>query len=174
MSTTEITIGIICNIAASLIFLFIVLVALKPKIAISNVICKNTGYQIQIVNKSVFMSYDINAKLWICTKDAESQGGEIDKTFDSITLVVDSIFRIPPRPWLFGKEKTYVASRFRTHQDLNKILTEGNQSIIIMVSAKHGLSGLTEFFSKEYSDVKQIKDGKFASGDKINDVVSLL
>lgn len=160
--------NIICNLVASFTFIILLLNFLKPKIAISNFVCKNEGYQIKIVNKSYFKIYDIKAELYLCTKYIDKVDGQIHNRFNPLTLVVSNIFQLPSYPYPLSKDKTSsFAARFRTFDDLASIITEKNQTVVFMLTAKHGLSGLTSVLIQEYSSLTQIKEGFFTSGKKI-------
>lgn len=49
----------------------------------------------------------------------------------------------------------------RTFEDLNEILNVEHNAIILRISLKHGLSGLSNVFEHEYGNVEDIKKGKF-------------
>jgi hypothetical protein len=47
-----------------------------------------------------------------------------------------------------------------------KLLPPPSNSVQIQISLRHGLTGLTKVFIQEYSDISQIRDGKFTYGSK--------
>lgn len=63
--------GLLGNIIASFIFLFVLLFLFKPKIAISPFICKGElqnepgvfYFFIKVVNKSIFSAYDLTVEI---------------------------------------------------------------------------------------------------------------
>lgn len=159
--------GLLLNILASAIFILLLLFLLKPKIKISHFICKNDGFQFKIVNRSFFTAYDVKVELCINLK-ALSNDGMLSNNYRPISLTVNSVFQIPPFRPLFIRSSTPNAVRFRTYENLDAILAESEKSIIFMVSARHGFSGIPGVFSHEYFDVTDIKIGEFTSGNKFN------
>lgn len=173
MSTEQIVLSIVTSIAASFIFLFIVLLLFKPKIKISPFICKGKFYSddqddyyfIKIVNVSLFSAYDVKFELLQVDKYPVSNG-HMNSRLTELTLVSNSLTNLKGyRPSWIRKNAPY-ALRIRTKDKLSDILTNDYKSVIIKVSLRHGLTGLVKVHSKEYSDISLIKKGKFEYGKK--------
>lgn len=168
---SDLFLGLFLNILASTLFIFILILLLKPKIKISHFICKNDGFIIKMVNKSFFTAYDIKVELCINVKTL-SNDGMVSNNYRPISLTVNSVFQIPPYRPLFIRRTTPNAVRFRTYDKLDEILSEVDKSVIFMITAKHGFSGMPGVFSQEYFDVTEIKIGEFTSGNKFGFLVN--
>jgi len=162
---------IIVNIVSSLLFLFIILLLLRPKIKISYFICKNEGYQIKVINKSFFSAFDIKTELAINTKKIDSDGSTSNRYIPA-QLVVKEIFKLPPYKPFGNKKSTPNAVRFRTMENLNEIIADSNKSILFMITARHGLTGITSVFSKEFFQLSEIVEGNFTNGNSFSYISS--
>ena len=95
-------------------------------------------------------------------------GGAFNSKLDNLNLVLKEVSRIPRRPALWKKR---IDNRhclvIRCHEDLEDILSVPTNGLVIQVSLKHGLTGLSEVFEYEYGNSNDIKKGKFKPGTKI-------
>lgn len=168
--------NVICGVIASLIFLFIVLLFLKPSIKISPFICKakvefdneTIYHSFKIINKSWFSAFDIKLELYELKKYPMPPNGVMNTRFTPIALILNKISNIPPhRPACIRKEGLQ-AIRIRTRIDIEALLKDPNISVQLEVSLRHGLTGLTKVFRIDYSDISEVKYGKFTYGTKFD------
>jgi len=134
---------------------------LKPRIEISDVVFKNSGYQIQIVNRSIFKAYDVRVELWQCSKETRADG-ELEITNSPIAFVISNIFQLPHHAYPWQKSNPSCTARFRTHADLDAIYSAPGNSLLFLLTARHGLSGLTRVYRKEYPSKKYVKQESFS------------
>ena len=167
----SILISILTSLVSSFIFLFLVLLILRPRISISPVICKgrlnqedkNEYFFIKIVNHSLFSAFDVKCEL-IKVDTYNAENGKVHTRNLPINLVTGNIQHIPSfRPDFIRKGAPY-AIRIRSEENLNSILNNDYKSIVIKVFLRHGLSGLAKVVTKEYTDISQIVNGRFKFG----------
>ena len=173
--TQSILLNIGCSFLASLAFLFTVLICFKPKLKLSDFICKNnnqfknvytTYYFFKIVNKSLFSAYDINVELNIIEKYPTSPSGMMNKRTIPLSLELDFVSHLPPfRPKWWRKDAEHCI-RFRTKDNLDEIIADEHKSVQLQVTLRHGLTGLVKVFYQDYADLSLIKEGKFTYGTK--------
>ena len=161
----EVLLNISCNVAAAVIFLLLLYFVLKPRIRITKFICENTGYRIEIINRSLFMAYDIKAQLWSCVQTPSDTPGLFDNNYKAITLVAPDIVEIAYRPSWFRKHHLSNAARFLTNTDLNATLSDKNTTVVFLVTARHDLSGLSRAFRQDFSS-KNMRKGVFPEDKK--------
>lgn len=163
------------NVLGSFIFLFAVLFLFKPKIAVSSFIVK--GYMpmepdqvvffIKIVNKSLFSAYDIKVEIHRVRKYPTPPTGMTNNRLTPLSLVLSNLSHLAPyRPYWWRKEAHH-AYRLRSNENLEAIINDDTQSVRVVISAKHGLTGLTKVCEQEYSHPSQLKVGAFSYGTKI-------
>src|SRR6478609_8035147 len=165
---------VVTNLVASFLFIFSILILLKPKISVSPFICKGSlplepGVLycfIKIVNRSIFNAYDLRVELHKVQKYPTPPLGMHNTRFTELELVSNQLSHLAAyRPRWLRKEAKH-AFRIRTTEPLEDILNDPFQSIRIQVSAKHGLTGLTRVCEQEYSHISQLQEGTFTYGTK--------
>ena len=166
----EMAFNMICSFTASILFLFFILIFLKPSITISPVISicvpefeGKEFYIFKIVNRSYFSAYDVNMELYLVQTYASPPSGKLNNRYTKLVLKLNDISHLPNRPLLKGRTADY-AIRFKTEEDLSTILKDPANSIEIRVKLKHGLTGLSKVYGYQYCDLTEIKKGKFAHG----------
>lgn len=161
--------GLVYGITASLLFLFIVLILFKPKIIIAPFLCKANGdtwYVFKFVNVSFFSAHDIKVELHKIRK-IPMGGGTYNNVNEKLTLLNGEISHIPKRLTVFNKSNLNPhCITVRSSEDINKILSDEACGILLRVGLKHGLTGLSKVFEREYANVEEIKAGKFKPGAK--------
>ena len=162
------------KVISSLVFLYVALLLLKPWIKIAPFICRDIKdqdgepYRIKIVNRSIFSAFDVKIEMNVLERVPTPPTGMMNELYSPLKIKYSHVFYLPPyRPSWFRKEARH-ALRVKPLEDLDKILESGNKSIQIQVSCKHGLGGLTKVFMQEYSDLTQIKEGKYTYGTKFD------
>jgi hypothetical protein len=170
--------NVLCGFIASLIFIFTLLIFFRPVIRISPFLCKNqsefggegTMYFVKVVNISLFTAYDIRVEMNVLERYPTPPSGMVNKRMLPLNLVFDSHSNLPGyRPRWMRKEADHCL-RFRTKEDLDTIVKNNQKSVEVQLIARHGLTGLVKVYTQEYSDINQIKDGKFSYGTKFGTI----
>ncbi len=159
--------GLIIEILGGIIFLFVILVLLRPSFEISSEIAKyeernRSCYAIKIVNKSIFQAFDIYAQVSSLSYSPAQPSGT-NKTLQPVALTLSNIPHLPNR---FNKENDH-AVWFRTFENIETILNDPNACIQIKVTMKHGLTGLSRIKFVTYTASSLIKSGRFESGNSL-------
>lgn len=168
----QLQIELIGGTISAFIFLFIVLWLFKPKIKIAPFLCKETTsagnvfYVFKFINKSFFPAHDIKVELHQLRK-IPMGNGNFNNEYMKLTLVNSVISHISARTTIFRKDKGHPhCVTIRSTEDINTILTEELHAILLKISLKHGLTGLSNVFEQEYANLEDIKSGKFKPGTK--------
>ncbi|MHA4742353.1 hypothetical protein [Dyadobacter sp. MSC1_007] len=172
----ELLFNLSCNLIASTIFLFIVFVLLRPRIAISEIIAKSDSgadgqplFFFKVCNRSFFRAYDIKIELYQVSVVRNSgnhlklQSIEIYKSI----LTPPSLGKFPlaDRFQKARQGKNYeFALQFRTKDDLESILGDNHKFVRLQIEARHGLTGLQSIFVQDYDDKSCVMRGAFQSG----------
>ncbi|CAG5067968.1 hypothetical protein DYBT9623_00696 [Dyadobacter sp. CECT 9623] len=161
----------------SFIFLVFMFTTFKPKIRIIGKIAKgplerngkatvpeggvDEWYWFKVVNmNSFFKVHDLKFSLFIM--EPHYSGGK-NVMFDSIELKKSDMPFLKSLSTLLGKnENDEFACRIRTSVDLEELMGR-DKSIRLQVVAKHQLSGLTSYFTKDFN-IDDIEEGNFVSG----------
>ena len=172
--TLEFLANLIVEIIGGLLFLFIILILLRPRVEISPEIAKHNDpfdankrmcWVFKIVNKSFFSAFDVQVELMEKITYPAHPYGQNVRMFP-LTLKVNSIPHVAPfRPSWFKKDYSDYALRFRTYDDLDVVLNDPTKSLQLKVTLKHGLTGLGKVYSKQYVG-PAIKSGQFVIGSK--------
>lgn len=170
---SEFIIGISSSLIASLIFLFILLFFLRPNLRIAPSIClqkdvfDNTGrncYIFKVINLSYFSAYEISIEL--CNQVTYPVKDGINYRYFPLKLKTDYLNYVAPfRPKWFKSEYGKYAMLFISHENILEIIENERNSIKIQVTLKHGLSGLTKVFNKEFVSTSDVINGHFAFGN---------
>ncbi|HEX8356664.1 MAG TPA: hypothetical protein VF610_04600 [Segetibacter sp.] len=160
------------KVVSSLVFLYVALILLRPWIKITPFICKDLKdsepYRIKIVNRSWFSAIDVKIEMNVLERRPTPPTGMMNELYSPLTVKYSHLFYLPAyRPRWWRKEARH-ALRVKPLDDLQEILSSGNKTVQIKVSCKHGLGGLTKVFMQEYSDLSQIKDGRYTYGTKFD------
>lgn len=153
-------------------FLFLALWLFKPKVNMPNFFCHvklndNSSYfSFKFVNMSFFSAHEIKIELHKLRK-IPMGSGEFNNEHKQLSLVSSQISHVPSRPFFWIKDKSNAhCFLVRSLENLNDILTEEQSAIVIKISLKHGLTGLSNVFEQEYANIEDIKIGKFKPGTK--------
>lgn len=164
--------NVTCSVVASFIFIFALLVFLKPKFEIVPYIAKNDSpfdtvdqicHSFKIINKSFFGAYDINARTnYYYIRQGEN--GVINKVFSKIELKtseIDFIAGFVP----FKKNYGDNCLQFFTYEDLSKAMKTASTHIQFQITARHSLTGLSNIFTYEFVNNSAIVEGRFKEGN---------
>jgi hypothetical protein len=168
----QFTIELTGGILGSFTFLFVVLIFLKPKVKIADFLCKiipsqgEPYYIFKLVNRSFFDAHDLTIELHSIRR-IPMGNGYINNEYSKLTLLNGHISQVPARPffWRNNKANPHCIIVHST-ENLNKILSNELHGIMLRVSLKHGLTGLSNVFEQEYANETEIKSGKFKPGSK--------
>ncbi len=173
--------GLYQEIIGGLIFIILLIVILRPSIAISPEIAELPAnddepqhLRIKIVNYSIFKAYDIQINVY--HKERTNVSGP-DITSSLIGTYETYKVGIPYLESGFlasmEKEKTN-AAQFRLSKmlaqgiDMKKLLGRTNSYVEVHVIVRHGLSGIKANFVKKFHNTTFIKSGYYAHGFNIN------
>lgn len=162
--------GAIASFTGSLVLILFLFICAKPHFKISKEIARlntdeygadlNGSYLIKVTNKSLFVSYDIEANLEMLVSYHVADGTN-NRAFD-LKLVDHST------NYLAGmhlhKNTGKSAFIFRTTEDLSDILSKSGSKLRFTLIARNGFSGLTKLFRQEYNTTSKIKSGHFGFG----------
>lgn len=167
----NLSIELIGGLISALIFLFFVLIFFKPKIKIAPFLCKVDStppyYLFKFVNKSLFAAHEISVELHLMKRVPMGQGN-FNSEYKKLSIQNGQISHIPKSP-LFWQKKNDSHPHcilVRSSDDIDAILNDPLQSIVIKVSLKHGLTGLSEIYEQEYGNTSDVKVSKFKPGTK--------
>lgn len=166
--------GLFIEIIGGFLFIFVLLYLLKPKIKIvPSIVVQDNPFDettdvchgFKIINRSFFSAYDLEVIVELYTIK-QSNNGIIDKTFQRVKLKTDKIHHIPRRRLIDQKYGDHCV-QFFTYEDLTDEIIKGSgrKYIQFQISAKHGLSGLSNIFTHVFEDESVIIRGKFKSGN---------
>lgn len=170
MSVGDFILGIAASFIASFLFIFFVLIFLRPRIKISPVIAKKVDpfennqmcYSFKIINLSWFSAYageiDLNELINI-----PIDGGQ-NVRYTKLPIKTSIISHLPPRKASWVKNYGQNALQIRAYSDISGIVNIPLKSVQIEVTLKHGLTGLTKVFKQDYSVPAKIKEGQFVFG----------
>jgi hypothetical protein len=164
------------SLIASIIFLFILLIFLRPRVKIASSIYlqkdifENTTrdcYIFKIINLSYFSAYDISLEL--CNQVTYPVKDGINYRYFPLKLKTNHLnFVAPYKPRWYKKDYGKYAMLFISYENISEIIENERNSIKIQVTLKHGLTGLTKVFSAEFVSISDIRKGHFAFGNNIN------
>ena len=168
--------SIAASLIASIIFIFLLLLWLRPNIKICSSIClqKDTFdnsarecYLFKIVNLSWFSAYDISVELSSLVSYPVKDG--MNFRFFPLTLKTDKLnFIAPYRARWYRKNYAEYAMIFRTYDNIAEVLGNERNSIKIQVTLRHGLTGLSKVYYMDYVNCSDIIKGHFAFGNNLN------
>ena len=176
LTVLDFILSITASLIASTIFIFLLLLWLRPSVKIAPQICKikdafdsekRDCYLIKVVNLSWFSAYDISLEL--CTLVSYPVKEGINFRFFPLTLKIDKLNFIAPyrAAWLKKNYGEY-AMLFKTYEDLESILSDERKSIKLQVTLRHGLTGLSKVFYIDFVNCSDIKEGQFVFGKNFN------
>jgi hypothetical protein len=174
----EIILSFLVNIVSSFIFLFAVLYLLRPKLAVATKICKQEmcipgesepSYLFKIVNRSYFDAFDVHLELLQLTQVKVTSKG-INERGKPLPMKRNEIKHIPPfMSTAKCEERSYArhAILFRTHENLERILNDENQTLQLRIILRHGLTGLSRLYKTDYINKYDIEEGEFEFGNSL-------
>lgn len=170
----EFLLSVLSSLIASIIFLFIILSYLRPKISISPYIIENPDYDdphetafcFKILNESKHSAFDIRLELCLLKK-ITVKTGKMDTRRTSLKLKRDYIAHVPKHQT--DKKIRHFAKHaviFRCTEKLKDLLADENNCVELQVSLRHGLTGLGKVFYAEFTQ-NAIRPGRFIFGNSL-------
>lgn len=155
-------------------FLFLVLYLLKPKIRIAPFLCHVLNsecnyYIFKFVNHSFFPAHEIKVELYKIRK-IPMGGGKFNNEHERLTIKNGNISHVPQRPFWWWQKMLHHPHCVvvRSFDNLSNILQNDMNAILLRVSLKHGLTGLSSVIEQEYGNEGDIRNGKFKTGPKFD------
>ena len=161
----NIAVSFITSFIASLSLIFYLLKYFSPKIKISDFICKkNDEYKFKIINLSIFSGFDVRLEL-NKFKNEHSNLGRLNRRYSIVNLSSNYWLDIPK----FKRNKNYADNccLVKTIENLSEFCKNSDHQLELIISLKHGLTGISKTFKKVYclDDIKENK--QFAFGQVI-------
>lgn len=162
--------NVICSLIASFGFIILLLFCLKPKFHIAEYIAhdgvslfgeNHEVYMFKVLNKSFFAAYDVNVELHLL-QPVRGEKKITNKFYKKLTFRSNQVSYVPGRFMIPDGDNAMI---FVTHDDLESHLAHTENYLQIRLTARHALTGLTNVINQEYVSVKNIKQGKYKSGN---------
>ena len=165
-----ILIHLLAGTLVAFVFLYLVLVFLRPKIAISPYICyRDSSFWFKIVNMSMYHAFDIKIELFKMVPLIHSAGNSNVDIYNTKLKTSDwtSINRYRRK----HSEKdpfSLFAQLIFTQSEIEQYLSEPGTYLELQITARHGLTGLADRFTQQFPSETVIKKGhKFCFGSKL-------
>ena len=168
-------IHLLAGTLVAFVFLFMVLFFLRPSIRISPDIAKNidhfendkTCYSFKMINLSWFSAYEIEIEVNELIVIPVDGGQNIRYT--KIPIKRSNITHLSPyRPQWINPNYGRHALQIRVYEDIDSIIKTTLKSVQIEVTLRHGLTGLTKVFNRDYSVQGRIREGQFVFGNSFD------
>jgi hypothetical protein len=162
------------GVIGSFIFLWIVLLMLRPHIKIGDKIAKQANifdgeseftFLFKIINCSIYDAFEIELELFEVYMFPAFPSGT-NSRLTAIELKRKQLRQIP-RWRKIKKKNAHLADHcvsFRTNVDLEKILKDESKSLQLQITLKHGLTGLSRVYRVNYPSKRCIQEGEFRFG----------
>ena len=162
-------IGLFSGFVSSYLFLYLYIQKKKPKIEISEHICKKEvdgkmNYFFKYVNKTGKELFDIRVELKIYKPFGDTKGQNL-KAVD--IELADDYFQYMQEEKKEDRFNLH-AMRVRTEADLDKEMEDPSSFLGLTISARHSLSGLPKVFSQEFHSKDLITMKHFQSGNSLD------
>ncbi|MCU0336303.1 MAG: hypothetical protein MUF12_00435 [Sediminibacterium sp.] len=179
MIWADIGTGLLVNVISSIIFLALLMYFFRARFDISDEIAKEIRpdgtiiYWFKIINKSRYTAFDLNIS--IDTREIKTVNDPSAITDEMLEAIIVSRPLFPTVP-KYADDKTVALTKQASHciqvhtkNDLDAIFNSGNYTILLQVSLKHGVSGLSRAKEKIYTK-SAVKKGDFLGGNglKVN------
>ena len=169
----QFSIDILGGIIGAFFFLFIVLFFLRPKINIASFLCRilhngKNYYHFKFVNASIFDAHDVKIELYEIRK-IPMGGGQYNNTYKKLELLNSEVACLPRKPMPWAKREDHPHCMIvRTLNDIDSIVSDENSAVLIRITLKHGLTGLSNVFEQDYANNNDIKPSKYKPGPKFD------
>jgi hypothetical protein len=165
--------GLTYALVASFIFLLLILVFLRPYIKISNLIASHIDefgkpcFRIKFYNCSLFSAHDAVVDL-IAVQEIPAQPKGRDILVLQKIELTNSKFPSIPRwiPAFLVKNYAHHCFQIKTYNDLDEILKDRAKSLKMRIVLRHGLTGLSKNFVREFT-YRSVVKGEFEFGNSL-------
>jgi|GEM_PF-2817981 len=157
--------GIWTGLASAFTFLFLVFFLFRPWFYISKKVSKHgEGYKFKIINFTLVKCWDVKVHLRkVEEEDAFPKGKDV--VYSKINLKTESFVYISGSvTGIFNKDRPNCIQSLVLNEDIRSIVQEPNVYLELIVSAKHGISGLQKAKKRTFKHQQYVKDGMFQSG----------
>ncbi|MFS4454835.1 hypothetical protein [Maribacter sp. 2304DJ31-5] len=157
--------GVWTGLVSAFSFLFIVFFAFRPWFYVSKKISKKDGsYKFKIINFTLVKCWDVKVYLRkVEEKHAFPKGKDL--TYTKIDLKTDSYVYISGSiTGITSIDRPNCIQAKVVNEDLKQIVDEDNVYLELIVTGRHGLSGLQKAKKRTFKHVRYVKDGMFESG----------
>lgn len=158
-----IIIGIVSSIIASLVF-YILMILIKPKFVISDLIClakqddEYIYYKVKVVNKTRTYITNIKYSLAYCEKEDDGI-----TYFQIVPEIKSQLLNLGG----YSKDNTDYAARLEFKLKKEKYKLSGNSFFIFTFQANHSFSNAMKIKTKKYR-LNDVREGKFETGTSTN------
>ena len=164
-------IHLLAGTLVAFIFLYLVLVFLRPKIEISKYICLRDGrYWFKVYNRSVYHAFEIKIELFRMVPSNHS-GGKSNVDIYKVELHTSDWTSINRFRRKYSEKDPFAlyARGIFTEEDLKTPLTQKQTYLELQLTARHGLTGLADRFTQQYPNETVIMEGhKFCFGANLD------
>ena len=157
--------GIWTGVASGFTFLFLVFFAFRPWFFISKKISiQDGGYKFKIINFTLVKCWDVRVYLRKAEEeDAFPQGKDVYYT--PIKLKTDSYVYISGAlVGIFNSDRPNCIQAKVDGEDLKSIVESPNDYLEMIVTGRHGVSGLQKAKKRTFKHKQYVKKGTFESG----------
>lgn len=158
------------SLIASFIFLIVILVFLRPAIKTSKciVLALEEGkpcYRIKFYNTSIFSAYDADVSLVALEERAAAPKGK--HTYYQEIALGKNKFSVIHRwlPMCLAKNYAHNCTQVKTFENLEEILKDQHKTLQLKITLRHGLTGLSKTFVKDYHTESSLAKGLFEFGN---------
>jgi hypothetical protein len=165
--------GLTYAIVASLIFLFVLLFLFRPYLKIGDKIASHideTGkacFRFKFYNRSFFSGHDAVIDLRMLEDMPANPTGK-DVLVTKVELTTRNFPYIPRYiPGYFVKNYAYHCIQVKTYADVRNILSDRKNSLQLRIILKHGLTGLSKNYIRDFNTPKCIVNGEWVFGNSL-------
>jgi hypothetical protein len=174
-------INLLSGLIGSFIFIFLLLTFLRPKLSVSPYIClrmeginesEREKYSFKILNRSIYHAFDVSIELFLM-EPITHMGGNNNLKMKSLSIRTSNVTSIVRFRRKHYKKDPFALYAYvcHTNEPLTKYLSSENSYIEIRVTARHGLTGLSDLVIKSFGNNDVImKSHKFAFGNSLKTV----
>ena len=173
--TSEFAMRVYSSFISSFIFIFFLLLVMRPSIKISPYIRKSDHdyepdeplfFMFKVVNHTRFPIFNVDLSMSKLIP-LPAENGKTNYQLIALELKSTNIKNISRCP-IIGEGIGYHAVLFRTYENLENILSSRDTKISFEITAKHGLTGLSRSIRKEFVHKSCIKSGEFQFGKNLD------
>jgi hypothetical protein len=157
--------GVWTSLFSAFSFLFIVFFGFRPWFYISKRISSKDGiYKFKIINFTLVKCWDVKVYLRKVNEERAYPKGK-DLSYTQVDLKTPSYVYISGAvTGIFNEERPNCIQAKVVKEDVKKIVEEPNVYLELIITGRHGLTGLQKAKKRKFQHVKFVKEGAFESG----------